>query len=61
MQIQLKCGCGDGSCPEWAVVELQGVVEVQPSFQDQLQNLEIGKLCRPSSQVRVNVISIEVS
>lgn len=50
MQIQLKCSCGDGSCPEWAIVELQGVVEVQPSFQGQLQNLEIGKLCRPSSQ-----------
>ncbi|KAF8008576.1 hypothetical protein BT93_K2292 [Corymbia citriodora subsp. variegata] len=50
MQIQLKCSCGDGSCPEWAIIELQGMIEVQPSFQDQLQNLEIGKLCRPSSQ-----------
>lgn len=52
MQIQLKCSCGEGSCHEWAIIELQGVVEVQPGFQDQLQNLEIGRLCR-SSQVSV--------
>ncbi|KAJ0042185.1 hypothetical protein Pint_17419 [Pistacia integerrima] len=50
MQIQIKCSCGEGSCPEWAIIEVQGVVEVQPSFQDRLQNLEIGQLCRPSSQ-----------
>ena len=50
MQIRVKCKCGEGKCPEWAVVELQGVVEAQPSFQDRLQNLEIGVLCRPSSQ-----------
>ncbi|XP_012090278.1 putative uncharacterized protein DDB_G0287975 [Jatropha curcas] len=50
MQIQVKCSCGAENCPEWAIVELQGVVEVQPSFQDRLQNLEIGELCRPSSQ-----------
>ncbi|CAA0809476.1 Unknown protein [Striga hermonthica] len=50
MQIKLKCSCGEGRCPEWAVVEVQGVVEAQPSFQDRLQNLEIGLLCRPSSQ-----------
>ncbi|KAF9617538.1 hypothetical protein IFM89_037350 [Coptis chinensis] len=29
---------------------MQGVVEVQPSFQDRLQNLEIGRLCRSSFQ-----------
>ncbi|KAL4595206.1 hypothetical protein ACB092_12G074300 [Castanea dentata] len=50
MQIRVKCKCGEGKCPEWAVVELQGVVEAQPDFQDRLQNLEIGVLCRPSSQ-----------
>ncbi|OAY48274.1 putative uncharacterized protein DDB_G0287975 [Manihot esculenta] len=50
MQIQVKCSCGAESCPEWAIVELQGAVEVQPSFQDRLQNLVIGELCRPSSQ-----------
>uniref|UniRef100_A0A5B7C1X0 Chromosome transmission fidelity protein 8 n=1 Tax=Davidia involucrata TaxID=16924 RepID=A0A5B7C1X0_DAVIN len=50
MQIQVKCGCGEGNCPEWAIVELQGVVEAQPAIQDRLQNLEIGQLCRPSSQ-----------
>ncbi|KAK8537127.1 hypothetical protein V6N12_043302 [Hibiscus sabdariffa] len=54
MQIQVKCSCGAEKCPEWAIVELQGVVELQPSFQDSLQdslqNLQIGQLCRPSSQ-----------
>ncbi|KAH7537996.1 hypothetical protein FEM48_Zijuj03G0152500 [Ziziphus jujuba var. spinosa] len=49
MEIRVKCSCGD-KCPEWAIVELQGVVEVQPQFQDRLQNLQIGHLCRPSSQ-----------
>ncbi|KAI3458173.1 hypothetical protein Pfo_014836 [Paulownia fortunei] len=50
MQIQVKCSCGEGNCPEWAIVELQGVVEAQPSIQEGLQNLQIGVLCRPSSQ-----------
>ncbi|KAK4431512.1 putative uncharacterized protein DDB [Sesamum alatum] len=50
MQIKVKCSCGEGNCPEWAIVELQGVVEAQPSFQNRLQNLQIGVLCRPSSQ-----------
>ncbi|KAF9617570.1 hypothetical protein IFM89_037382 [Coptis chinensis] len=50
MQIKLKCSCGEEGCAEWAIVEMQGVVEVQPSFQDRLQNLEIGCLCRSSSQ-----------
>ncbi|KAG2715838.1 hypothetical protein I3760_03G097100 [Carya illinoinensis] len=50
MQIRVKCNCGEGNCPEWAILELQGAVEAQPSFQDRLQNLQIGILCRPSSQ-----------
>ncbi|WCJ36626.1 hypothetical protein M5689_017815 [Euphorbia peplus] len=50
MEIKVKCSCGADQCPEWAIVELQGVVEVQPSFQHHLQNLVIGDLCRPSSQ-----------
>ncbi|KAK9292291.1 hypothetical protein L1049_020255 [Liquidambar formosana] len=50
MQIRVKCSCGQGNCPEWAIVELQGMVEAQPSFKGQLQNLEIGQLCRPSAQ-----------
>ncbi|CAM8938263.1 unnamed protein product [Rhodiola kirilowii] len=49
MQIRVKCGCGE-ECQEWTIVEVQGVVEVQPAFREQFQNLEIGKLCRPSSQ-----------
>ncbi|WMV33510.1 hypothetical protein MTR67_026895 [Solanum verrucosum] len=50
MQIQVKCSCGEEKCPEWAILELQGVVEAQPSFKDRLQNLRIGTLCRPTSQ-----------
>ncbi|KAK6936468.1 Chromosome transmission fidelity protein 8 [Dillenia turbinata] len=50
MEIKVKCSCGEGNCAEWAIIELQGVVEAQPSFQDRLQNLEIGILCRPSTQ-----------
>ncbi|KAL0317766.1 UNVERIFIED_CONTAM: Chromosome transmission fidelity protein 8 [Sesamum angustifolium] len=50
MQMKVKCSCGEGNCPEWAIVELQGVVEAQPSFENRLQNLQIGVLCRPSSQ-----------
>ncbi|XP_022929119.1 putative uncharacterized protein DDB_G0287975 [Cucurbita moschata] len=50
MQIKVKCNCGETKCLEWAVVELQGIVEAQPSFEDRLQTLEIGVLCRPSAQ-----------
>ncbi|KAL8246430.1 hypothetical protein R6Q59_007646 [Mikania micrantha] len=50
MEIKLKCSCGESNCPEWAIIELQGVVEVQPAFQNRIQNLQIGLLCRPSSQ-----------
>ncbi|XP_050945708.1 uncharacterized protein LOC103504632 isoform X1 [Cucumis melo] len=50
MQIKLKCNCGETKCLEWALVELQGVVEPQSTFQDRIQNLEIGILCRPSAQ-----------
>ncbi|OAY68709.1 Chromosome transmission fidelity protein [Ananas comosus] len=49
MQIKVKCNCGEGQCPEWAIVELQGVVESQPSIGNQLQGLEIGRLCCSSS------------
>lgn len=49
MQIKVKCNCGEGQCPEWAIVELQGIVESQPSIGNQLQGLEIGRLCCSSS------------
>ncbi|KAF3773804.1 Chromosome transmission fidelity protein [Nymphaea thermarum] len=58
MQIRVRCNCEKGNCPEWAIFELQGVVETQPSFQGQLQNLEIGRLCRPS---QVIVWTLDVS
>jgi len=51
MEIRVRCNCGEGSCEEWGIVELQGVVEPQPGFHDSLPNLHIGTLCRPSSQV----------
>ncbi|KAL4574829.1 hypothetical protein LXL04_021668 [Taraxacum kok-saghyz] len=50
MEIKLKCSCGEANCPEWAIIEVQGVVEVQPAFQEHLRGLQIGVLCRPSSQ-----------
>ncbi|KAL1319338.1 hypothetical protein HN51_071629 [Arachis hypogaea] len=55
MEIRVRCNCGEdkeeeGRCKEWAIVELQGVVEPQPGFHDSLPNLQIGTLCRPSSQ-----------
>ncbi|KAG6411330.1 hypothetical protein SASPL_129410 [Salvia splendens] len=50
MLIQVKCSCGERQCPEWAIVELQGTVEAQPSFQDRIQNLQIGLLLRPSTE-----------
>ncbi|OIW06332.1 hypothetical protein TanjilG_14977 [Lupinus angustifolius] len=50
MQIHIRCNCGEGTCQEWGIVELQGIVEPNPSFHHSLQNLHIGTLCRPSSQ-----------
>ncbi|URE14349.1 Ctf8 [Musa troglodytarum] len=49
MQIRVKCNCGDGKCSEWAIVELQGVVESQLAISDQINGLEIGHLCCSSS------------
>lgn len=48
--VQVKCRCGEKNCEEWAIIELQGVIEAQPQLQNLLQNLQIGRLCRPSSQ-----------
>jgi chromosome transmission fidelity protein 8 len=45
----VKCRCGEEECSEWAIVELQGVVETQASFQGSIQNLEIGRLCHSDS------------
>ncbi|CAN1156504.1 hypothetical protein LINPERPRIM_LOCUS20249 [Linum perenne] len=49
MQIHVKCTCGAENCPEWAITELQGVVEVQLSFKDKILTFEIARLCRPSN------------
>ncbi|KMS99080.1 hypothetical protein BVRB_3g066790 [Beta vulgaris subsp. vulgaris] len=49
--IEVKCRCGEKNCKEWAIIELQGVIEAQSEeVQNNLQNLEIGRICRPSSQ-----------
>ncbi|KAG0627594.1 hypothetical protein M758_2G213400 [Ceratodon purpureus] len=45
MQIPVRCSCGE--CKEWAMVELQGSLEIQHSTS--LNNLVIGSLCRPST------------
>lgn len=49
MQIRVKCNCGDGKCLEWAIIELQGVVESQSTGAGQINGLEIGRLCCSSS------------
>ncbi|XP_039138978.1 putative uncharacterized protein DDB_G0287975 [Dioscorea cayenensis subsp. rotundata] len=50
MEIRVKCRCGNGGCSEWAIVELQGVVESQvSSIGTRIEGLEIGNLCRSSS------------
>jgi hypothetical protein len=49
MQIRVRCGCGDSSCPEWAVVELQGMVQPQASFSGDIRGLHIGRLCSAPS------------
>jgi hypothetical protein len=45
MQIPVKCGCG--GCEEWAMVELQGSLDIQHATN--LQNLSIGSLCHTSA------------
>ncbi|XP_008652531.1 putative uncharacterized protein DDB_G0287975 [Zea mays] len=49
MQIRVQCACGESSCPEWAVVELQGVVQPQASFAGDIRGLHIGRLCSSPS------------
>ncbi|KAI5056007.1 hypothetical protein GOP47_0029528 [Adiantum capillus-veneris] len=47
MQIKVKCQCGASECREWALLETQGVLEIQPSAQHlPLHSLSIGSLCR---------------
>ncbi|KAK8924032.1 hypothetical protein KSP39_PZI019141 [Platanthera zijinensis] len=45
MQIRVKCNCGEGECREWAIIEVQGTVESQPSIEEHLHDHEIGRLC----------------
>ncbi|CAN6224042.1 unnamed protein product [Urochloa humidicola] len=49
MEIRVRCGCGEPSCLEWAVVELQGVVQPQASFAGDIRGLHIGRLCSAPS------------
>lgn len=50
----MKCGCGEEECREWTILELQGVVETQSSFQGSVQNLDIGRLCHSDSSSQDN-------
>jgi chromosome transmission fidelity protein 8 len=66
MQIQVRCGCGEAACPEWAVVEVQGVLQPQPCFSGRIQGLHIGRLCStsssPSSKARTHpLFSLRIS
>ncbi|XP_010555661.1 PREDICTED: chromosome transmission fidelity protein 8 homolog [Tarenaya hassleriana] len=58
MEIRVKCGCEEEKCGEWAIVEIQGVIETQPSFHGSLQNLEIGHLCRSDSSQETYTFTI---
>jgi len=61
MEIRVRCGGGDSSCPEWAVVELQGVVQPQASFSGDIRGLHIGRLCSapgPSSTKARHLVPI---
>ncbi|KAL2629457.1 hypothetical protein R1flu_014143 [Riccia fluitans] len=55
MLIQLKCSCEN--CREWAIIELQGTIEIQQSeLLEKLRNLEIGTLCkRPAGKFALTV------
>jgi hypothetical protein len=49
MQIRVKCGCDRADCSDWALLELQGVLEIQPSAQHlPLHSLTLGSLCSPA-------------
>ncbi|KAL9237294.1 hypothetical protein vseg_011862 [Gypsophila vaccaria] len=48
--IKVKCKCGEENCKEWAIIEVQGVIEVKSELRNRLHTLEIGRLCRPSPQ-----------
>ncbi|KAH7277521.1 hypothetical protein KP509_39G055300 [Ceratopteris richardii] len=51
MQIQVRCECGISECREWALLELQGVLEIQPSAQHlPLNAFSIGSLCRSQQE-----------
>jgi len=52
MQIPVRCSCGE--CKDWAMVELQGSLEIQHSAS--LHNLTIGSLCRTSTSAYKLVI-----
>lgn len=42
MLVPIRCPCG--VCPQWAVVELQGTVELQQAVRDHVQSLQIGTM-----------------
>ncbi|KAM0938804.1 putative chromosome transmission fidelity protein [Dioscorea sansibarensis] len=59
MEIRVKCRCGNGGCSEWAIVELQGVVESQvSSIGTRVEGLEIGNLCCSSSSPEIYTFTV---
>lgn len=44
MLAPVRCECG--VCAEWTMIELQGEIDVQGAFKDEMQNLRIGILCQ---------------
>lgn len=43
--INVRCACG--LCAEWALVELQGEVEVET--EELLNSLDVGRLCKAAA------------
>lgn len=42
--MPVRCECE--TCQDWTLIELQGEVDVQDSFKNDLQNLKVGTLCQ---------------
>ena len=61
MQIHVKCGCDRKDCSDWALLELQGVLEIQASAQHlPLHSLPVGSLCS-TQQVNMSHTIIPLS
>ncbi|GAQ87924.1 hypothetical protein KFL_003880060 [Klebsormidium nitens] len=48
MLAPIRCECG--ICAEWTMIELQGEIDVQGAFKNEMQNLRIGILCQTPTE-----------